>query len=40
MDEVEGHIVRVKTQEVQGYHLQDSEHHVDTSVYHSNRNNN
>ena len=31
--QVLGHIVRVKTQEVQGYQLQVSEHHVDVSVY-------
>jgi hypothetical protein len=31
--QVLGHSVRIKTQEVQGYHLQDPEHHVSVSVY-------
>jgi hypothetical protein len=31
--QVLGHSVRVKTQEVQGYQLQDPEHHVDVTVY-------
>ncbi len=31
--QVLGHSVRVKTQEVQGYQLQGSEHHVGATVY-------
>ena len=31
--QVLGHNVRVKTQEIQGYQLQDSEHHVGAPVY-------
>ena len=31
--QVLGHSVRIKTQEVQGYQLQDPEHHVSVSVY-------
>jgi hypothetical protein len=31
--QVLGHIVRVKTQEVQGYQLKDSEHHIVAPVY-------
>jgi hypothetical protein len=31
--QVLGHSARVKTQEVQGHHLQGSEHHVDVPVY-------
>ncbi len=31
--QVLGHSVRVKTQEVQGHHLQVPEHHVDVTVY-------